>query len=247
MKIRAFLSAILVAGIAVAANPWTFDVEQNVDTKQNFSREFARGDSWNISPRAVDDGAPRAWPTNAVFNFFWQRPGMGATNWWVSTNVTWPVYHDVIIATTTPVITSYITNLTVVTYPTTNSVGVTNYYSTTNLFTTYINSYTTTNIVDTGRVTAAWNATMDAGSPTYNWFIGEFEGSAPNYWVNGTITFKNAPGYGGTWTRNPMFYPWATTNWVTNLFFQLQGYALWVTTNGAAPGYYLLKSPNSPP
>ena len=243
MKLAAIFTMILATGLCLAANPWIIDVEQDLDTKPGFQREFYRGDTWNISPRALDDGAPRVWPTNAVFYFFWQRPGMGATNWWVSTNVDWPVYHQVVVATTTPVVTAYITNLTVITYATTNTAGTTNTISTTNLFTSYVSTYTTVSTVDVGRVTARWNATMDPGSPVYNWFIGEFEGTSPNYWVNGTITMRNGPGYGGTFTNAPFVFPWATTNFVTNLFFQLQGYALQVTTNGCPPGYYFLQTP----
>ena len=243
-KIAAILSAMMLPFAALAVNVWNIPVEADVDQIPNFSREFARGETWYINPVVTDDGVPRVWNTNTTFIFFWQRQNMG-TNWWASTNVTFPVYHNVIIPTTVPLVTSYITNTTFITYATTNSGGTTNTLSTTNLFTSYILGYTTTNIVDTGRVQAVWQNNMDAGANAYNWFLGAFEdtNSMPSYRVNGTITIRGSPGVGGSFIGNPMTWPWATTNFVTNLFGQVTSYAVWVTTNGAPNGYYNLVSP----
>jgi len=235
-------ASLCVAMYAVAGNDWQMNVEANSDQIPQFTREFARGELWNISPLVTDNGKTRAWPTNATFIFFWQRQNM-TTNWWASTNVVYPVYHSVTIGTTSPVVTLYITNLTVVTYETTNSGGTTNYFSSTNLFTSYVASYTNVSVIDTGRVSAVWVAGMDAGAQSYNWFLGEFENGNPCYRVNGTITMRGSPGYGGTFTGNPIQFPWATTNFVTNFFGQVSAYSLRVVTNGAPAGYYYLQTP----
>ena len=252
----AFL-CVMLAGTALAVNTWNISVEANVDQIPNFSRQFARGETWYIQPLITDDGVPRVWNTNTSFVFFWQKQN-GQTNWWASTNVTFPVYHNVTIKTLAPVVTSYISNTTFVVYtpamlvfsnsytnyvyygPTTNTISTTNHY------TSYVSGYTTTNIVDTGRVSAVWQYDMDIGVNSYNWFIGAFEGtnrSIPSYRVNGTITMLGSPGVGGSFIGNPMSWPWATTNFVTNLFGQVTSYAVWVTTNGAPAGYYNLISP----
>jgi hypothetical protein len=83
---------------AMSGNTWNFDVEANTDQIQPYQREFARGETWNIAPRVLDDGAPRAWSSNTTFTFFWQKPNM-LTNWWASTNGTFPVYNGSAIST----------------------------------------------------------------------------------------------------------------------------------------------------
>lgn len=83
---------------AMSGNTWNFDVEANTDQIQTYQREFARGETWNIAPRVMDNGVPRAWSSNTTFTFFWQKPNM-ATNWWASTNGTFPVYSGSVIST----------------------------------------------------------------------------------------------------------------------------------------------------
>jgi len=212
-ELIAIFAAMLTAA-CLAGNTWKLDVEANSDRIPDFTREFGSGETWTISPLVTDDGVPRVWPTNATFIFFWQRQNMG-TNWWASTNIVYPVYHDVSVATTTAVITTWVTNLAVITYPTTNNVGVTNYFAYTNTSTSYTFGYTVTNVIDVGRVNAIWNgATMDCGSQGYNWFLGEYEGSANAacYRVNGSITVRRSPGATFTFNGSPLFWPWVTTN-----------------------------------
>ncbi len=242
MRKLLLFAAMAIAGVSFASNVWKIDVEANSDTIPNFSREFSRGESWEISPLITDDGVPRVWNTNVVFRFFWQKPNM-LTNWWASTNVIFPVYRAASIDSTSPVITKYITNTTWITYPTTNSSGTTNTLSYTNTFTTYIASHTTSNVVDTGRVSAVWCNEMDAGANSYNWFIAGYEGSTISLRVNGTIIIRGSPGVGGSFIGNPLTWPWATTNFVTNLFNQVSAYSLRVVTNGAPAGYFFLQTP----
>ena len=240
---KALILFILVASSVFAGNTWIIDAEANAGKIQDQANEFARGESWNIAARVMDDGVPRQWPTNATFVFFWQKSNM-TTNWWASTNVSFPVYKTVTVATTSAVVTTYITNMVIVTYPTTNSVGTTNTLSTTNSFITYNKAYTTGQTIDVGRVSAKWDASMDVGANSYNWFIGEFENSLnPCYRISGTITIRGAPGYGGTFLGTPLTFPWATTNFVTNAVGQVQAYALWAVTNGAPAGYWSIMSP----
>ena len=235
--------------VVMAGNVWNITVESDSDQIQTVSREFARGESWEINALVTDDGIPRVWPTNTTFLFFWQTPSM-KTNWYVSTNVNFPVYDNVTITNTMPFVTTFITNSTWYYFTPTNIVvgSVTNVgintnsviQSFTNIYTTYITSYTVTNIVDTGRVSAVWNATMDNGSSSYNWWIGGFSNSNPTYRVNGTITLRGAPGYGGTFTPGYWFYPWATTGYVTSIF----NTELWLSASTNNPGYFYLMAPN---
>ena len=302
--------AVSMSASAMAQNVWNITVDSDTDQLQPVSREFARGESWAINPLVTDDGIPRVWPTNTTFLFFWQTSAM-KTNWWFSTNVNSTVYHSVTITNVTPVVTTYVTNLTLFTYPTTNSyttnttvnvetgtvnqvytnslsniytniigsstnvltntvtfVGtntfvasatVTNMNVATNIvylapqtnsttvsqqFTSYTTGYTVTNIVDTGRVSAAWNYTMDAGASSYNWYLGAFDSSGDvTFRINGTIVMRGAPGNNGTFTNANWFFPWATTSYVNSLFQELQSYALRVTNNVSQPGYFYLQSP----
>ena len=248
---------VMVAEIAAGQtglNVWNIDVEANSDSIPTTSRQFARGESWLIAPRVLDNGVPRAWPTNTSFFFFWQRQN-GSTNWWVSTNATWPVYKTVQQTVSTGVVFYAVSN-TVSTTITNQYIFNTNGYitgytmvtntasaTTTNQFTNTISAVVLSSIIDTGRVWLSWNNNMDVGVNSYNWFMGAYVGSNVSYRLNGTITMLGAPGVGGSFIGNPLTFPWATTNFVTNLFGQVTSYALRVVTNGAPSGYYFLQTP----
>ena len=247
-KLLSIVAAAIMATAACAfgQNNWntpdiTFDSANQQLTP--VSKEFARGESWLISPLLLDSGVPRAWSNTARFVFAWQSPSM-KTNWWTSTNVANTVYHNVTITNTVPYVTYYVTSLTNVTVAAgINGTATTNYtYAvSTNTVTSYVTGYTVTNIVDTGRCSAVWIDAMDYGFNNYNWYIGYMDANSNiTYRMNGTITMRGSPGYGGTVTNAAWSYPWATTNYANSIFNQM----LWLSNSPYASGYFYLMAPN---
>ena len=195
------LAAIAASTCAHAVNVWSIDADANVVRPPANVRSYGHGETVYIAPLLMDSGVPRDFSTNTTFVFFWKIPG--ATNYWASTNVVYPVSHNVSVASNgftvgTEIITytniNYGTNI--VTWAVTNSV--------TNWFTAYAN----VSVTDTGRVWCRWDGTMDPGAPSYTWQVGEFQGSDVTYRVSGTLNMIDSPGFVPAMAMNQ----WCWTN-----------------------------------
>ena len=211
-------SNVITAGVT----PWIFDVDSSGKLIGGDVKQIAHGDTVIIAPRILDpQGQPRAWPTNMNFVLMYQSgSGMTQSNlWWKNCNpVAFPVYRTI-----------------------QQTSGTGPVYTVSNV-----------NVVDTGRVAFAWTWSNDFSLSSYTCIMAAYGNSTflgatisqPAKWQ---MNMMGAPALNGAIATNPVDWMTFLSNTIYSITSQsvsnIATYALRVSTNGAAPGYYFLQTP----
>ena len=227
--------------------PW--DKESTDQTIGNVSWDVMHGDVLYFTPRLTDSGVGRPWPTNTAFVMNYATPSMVFSNqWWTNNAITFPVYHNVNVASTTGVVYYIVTNTW--TYTTTNTflynnngvvTNVTVYtnaalVTSTNTFTNQVRYTAVVSAIDAGKVDVLWGGTaMDyfAEKMAYTCRLGAWVGGTNiGHTIWWTMNMKPSPGWLPGVAPVPANY---ATNYMTHAEWLSASNALYVAiTNEAA-------------